>query len=89
MGRSHWDLSSHRDSRFENCGKNLKKARIEEPTDPAIYYKVNLKGEIAEDKTIDCVTNYKLFRLGFETGNKKHFCTKLLVNTPIYEYSEP
>ena len=45
---------------------NLEKARIEEPIDPATYYKVNLKGEIAEEKNdLDCVTNYKLFRLGF------------------------
>ena len=45
---------------------NLRKARIEEPIDPATYYKVNLKGEIAEEKNdLDCVTSYKLFRLGF------------------------
>ena len=45
---------------------NLEKARIEEPIDPATYYKVNLKGEIAEGKNdLECVINYKLFRLGF------------------------
>ena len=45
---------------------NLRQARIEEPIDPATYYKVNLKGEIAEEKNdLDCVTSYKLFRLGF------------------------
>ena len=45
---------------------NLRKARIEEPIDAATYYKVNLKGEIAEEKNdLDCVTSYKLFRLGF------------------------
>ena len=63
----------------------MEKARIEEPIDPATYYKVNLKGEIAEEKNdLDCVTNYKLFRLGFLTGNLKHFCSKLLLCFRIY-----